>query len=54
MRESYITFCTGELHVCIKELYELMMKSDKEESIKKCKHAIRLLRDIITDFDDEF
>jgi hypothetical protein len=53
MRESYIIFCIEELHNCIDELYELMMDHDKEESIKKCKHAIRLLRDIITDFDDE-
>lgn len=53
MRESYIIFCIEELHNCIDELYELMMDHDKEEAIKKCKHGIRLLRDIITDFDDE-
>jgi len=52
MRESYVSFCIKEIHVCVDDLYNLMLKSDKEESVKKCKEAIKLLRDIISDFDD--
>lgn len=53
MKESYIIFSINEIHECIDELYELMMESEKEDAIKKCRHAIQLLKDIITDFDDE-
>lgn len=52
MRESYIIFCIEELHDSINDLYELMMDAEKEQAINKCKEAIKLLRDIITDFDD--
>jgi hypothetical protein len=52
MRESYVSFCINEIRVCLDELYHLMLKSDKEESVKKCKESIKLLRDIISDFDD--
>lgn len=52
MRESYIIFCIDELHNAINDLYELMMDEEREQAIKKCKEAIKLLRDIITDFDE--
>lgn len=52
MRDSYILFCIEELHNAINDLYELMMDADREQSIKKCKETIKLLRDIITDFDE--
>jgi hypothetical protein len=52
MRESYVSFCINEIRACLDELYGLMLKSDKEESVKKCKESIKLLRDIISDFDD--
>jgi hypothetical protein len=52
MRESYVSFCINEIRACLDELYHLMLKSDKEESVKKCKESIKLLRDIISDFDD--
>ena len=52
MKESYVSFCINEIRICLDELYDLMLKADKEEAVKKCKESIKLLRDIISDFDD--
>jgi hypothetical protein len=52
MKESYVSFCIKEIRVCLDELYDLMLKENKAESVKKCKESIKLLKDIISDFDD--
>jgi hypothetical protein len=52
MRESYVSFCINEIRVCLDELYKLMLDENKEDAVKKCKESIKLLRDIISDFDD--
>ncbi len=52
MRESYVSFCINEIRACLDELYKLMLDENKEEAVKKCKESIKLLRDIISDFDD--